>query len=106
MQSEEMAYLKLWEAEAGDFGETAPISALVFLDLVEDGEAVLEPASQSDLVKTMMSTAFAPHVSSADLLAGLTQLAAGNRSYHLRCSSSREAAGLLSSEFRNSRTVS
>ncbi len=105
MQSEEMAYLKLWEAEAGDFGETAPISALVFLDLVEDGEAVLEPASQSDLVKTMMSTAFAPHVSSADLLAGLTQLAAGNRSYHLRCSSSREAAGLLSSEFRNSRTV-
>ena len=105
MQSDEMAYLKLWEGEAGDFGETAQISALVLLDRVEDGEAVLEPASQLDLVNTMRSAAFAPHIASADLLAGLTQLAAGTRSYHLRFSSSRQAAGFLSSEFRNSRTV-
>lgn len=105
MQGDDMAYLKLWEGEAGDFGETAPISALVFLDRVAEGDAVLKPASASDLVKNMVSTAFAPHIASADLLAGLTQLAAGTASYHLRFSSSREAAGLLSREFRASQTA-
>ena len=101
MQGDDMAYLKLWEGEAGDFGETAPISALVFLDRLTEGDAVLEPASAAELVKNMVSTAFAPHIASADLLAGLTQLAAGAAPYHLRFSSSREAAALLSREFRS-----
>ena len=103
MQSDEIAYLKLWEGEAGDFGETAPIRALVFLDRSDAGDAVLEPATWSDLVRNMVSTAFAPHIGSGDLLAGLTQLAAGTRSYHLRFSSSREAAGLLSRKFRTAK---
>ena len=101
LQSEEMAYLKLWEGEAGVFGETAPVRALVFLDRSGDGPAVLEPASRSELVKNMVSTAFAPHIASGDLLDGLTALAADTESYHLRFSSSREAAALLSGEFRD-----
>ncbi|MGB0631379.1 MAG: hypothetical protein ACPGRZ_11860 [Alphaproteobacteria bacterium] len=103
MQSDDMAYLKLWEGEAADFGETALISALVFLDRGDAGEAALEPASRSDLVRNMVSTAFAPHIGSAELLSGLTELADSTASYHLRFSSSRDAAGLLSREFRNTR---
>ena len=100
MQGEDMAYLKLWEGEAGTFGETAPVRALVFLDRVDAGETELRPASRPELVKTMVSTAFAPHISSPNLLSGLTRLAAAADAYHLRFSSSRDAAVLLSGEFR------
>ncbi|CAN0540676.1 unnamed protein product, partial [Laminaria digitata] len=101
MQGEEMAYLKLWEGEAGTFGETAPVRALVFLDRTEAGESELRPASRPELVKAMVRTAFAPHISSPDLLAGLTRLADAAEAYHLRFSSSRDAAALLSREFRD-----
>lgn len=104
MQGDEMAYLKLWEGEAGAFGDTAPVRALVFLDRdttgTEVGEAELRAASRPELVKAMIRTAFAPHVPSSDLLAGLTRLADAADSYHLRFASSREAAALLSREFR------
>jgi hypothetical protein len=102
MQGDEMAYLKLWEGEAGAFGETAPVRALVFLDrdTTGTGEAELRAASRPELVKAMIRTAFAPHVPSSDLLAGLTRLADAADSYHLRFASSREAAALLSREFR------
>ena len=100
MQGEDMAYLKLWEGEAGTFGETAPVRALVFLDRVDAGETELRPASRPELVKTMVSTTFVPHISSPNLLSGLTRLAAAADAYHLRFSSSRDAAVLLSGEFR------
>ena len=101
MQGEDMAYLKLWEGEAGTFGETAEVRALVFLDRTESGASELRPASPPELVKAMVRTAFAPHIPSTDLLAGLTRLAAAVDAYHLRFSSSRDAAALLSGKFRN-----
>lgn len=101
MQGDEMAYLKLWEGEAGAFGETLPVRALVFLDRTETGDSELRPASRPELVKAMVRTAFAPHIPSHDLLAGLTRLADAADAYHLRFSSSRDAAALLSRQFRN-----
>ena len=105
MQGDDMAYLKLWEGEAGAFGETALVRALVFLDRDDGGTegegAKLRPASRPELVKAMVRTAFAPHVSSSELLAGLTRLADAADAYHLRFASSRDAAGLLSREFRH-----
>lgn len=100
MQGDEMAYLKLWEGEAGTFGETAPVRALVFLDRMETGDSELRPASHPELVKAMVRTAFASHIPSPDLLAGLTRLADAAGAYHLKFSSSRDAAALLSREFR------
>jgi len=108
MQGDDMAYLKLWEGEAGTFGDTAPVRALVFLDRKESGTGEdgprLHAASRPELVKTMIRTAFAPHVASQDLLVGLTRLADAADSYHLTFSSSRDAAELLSSEFRRAPT--
>ena len=101
MQGDDMAYLKLWEGEAGTFGQTAPVRALVFLDRTKTGKSHLRPASRPDLVKVMMRTAFAPHIPSPDLLAGLTRLADAAEVYRLRFSSSRDAATLISKEFRN-----
>lgn len=100
MQGDDMAYLKLWEGEAATFGDAAPVRALVFLDRTETGDSGLRPASQPELVKAMVRTAFAPHIPSSDLLAGLTRLADATEAYHLRFSSSRHAATLLSQEFR------
>lgn len=104
MQGEEMAYLKLWEGEAGTFGETVPVRALVFLDRVEPEAGPVTPelraASRPELVKSMIRTAFAAHLDSSVLLSGLTVLADAADAYHLRFTSSREAAALLSSEFR------
>jgi len=101
MQCEDMAYLKLWDGEAGGFGETAPVRALVFLDRRQSGTAELRPASRLELVRKMLSTAFAPHISSIELLDGLTRLADGADACHLEFSSSREAAALLSGSFRD-----
>ena len=104
MQGDDMAYLKLWEGEASTFGDTVPVRALVFLDREDsatvDDRPLLQAASRPELVKTMIRAAFAPHVASQDLLAGLTRLADAADSYHLTFSSSRDAAELLSSEFR------
>jgi hypothetical protein len=101
MQGEDMAYLKLWDGEAGGFGETAPVSTLVFLDRRQSGTAELRPASRPELARKMVSTAFAPHISYAELLDGLTCVADSAGTYHLEFSSSREAAALLSGIFRD-----
>ena len=101
MQGEDMAYLKLWDGEAGGFGETAPVGAVVLLDRRQSGTAELRPASRPKLVQKMVSTAFAPHIPSVELLDGLTRLADGAGAYHLEYSSSREAAALLSCSFRD-----
>lgn len=100
MEGDGMVYLKLWEGEAGTFGDSAPVKALVFLDRREDGPADLGEASRAELMKSLVSTAFAPHVPSPDLLAGLTSLADTAALHRLRFSSSREAAALLSKTFR------
>lgn len=104
MQGDDMAYLKLWEGEAGEFGETAPVRALVFLDRMDAAAGAVAPelrsASRPELVKAMIRTAYAAHLDSAVLLAGLTRLADAAEAYHLRFTSSREAAALLSTEFR------
>jgi hypothetical protein len=96
MEGEGMVYLKLWDREAGSFGERAPVRALVFLDRVDSGPAELGAAGRAELVKAMVETAFAPHLGSAELVAGLTCLAAEADVRRLRFSSSREAAALLS----------
>ena len=101
MQGEDMAYLKLWDGEAGGFGEIAPIGTLVLLDRRHSGTAELRPASRLELVRKMVSTAFAPHIPSVELLDGLTHLADSAGAYHLKFSSSREAAALLSGSFRD-----
>ena len=96
MECDGMVYLKLWDREAGSFGETAPVRALVFLDRAGDSPAELLPAGRAELVRAMVETAFAPHLGSEALVAGLTRLAAEADVRRLRFSSSREAAALLS----------
>ncbi len=100
MQDDSIAYLKLWDGEASTFGETAPIRAFVFLDRRDAGTPDLRPASLPRLVKAMVRATFLPHVSSPELLTGLTRLVASTATYHLRFSSSRDAAALLSRELR------
>ncbi len=101
MEGDGVAYLKLWDGEAGTFGETAPVRALILLDRRSDAASDLVPATGSELMKTLMSTAFAPHIEAADLLRGLAGLAEAAELYRLTFSSSREAASLLSARFRS-----
>lgn len=100
MEGEGMVYLKLWEGEAGTFGDAAPVRAAVLLDRRDAGGCDLLPAPRADLLKALVPTAFAPHVASADLVAGLARLANGVDLRRLRFSSSREAAALLSETYR------
>ena len=100
MEGDGMTYLKLWEGEAGNFGDSAPVTAIVFLDRRADGGCEMTPARRPELLKALVSTAFAPHIPSARLLAGLSTLADATRLFHLRFSSSREAAALLAATVR------
>ncbi len=96
-----VAYLKLWDRESGTFGETAPVRSLILLDRRIEARCDLVPATGSDLVRTVASTAFAPHIGAAALLRGLAALAEDVELYRLTFSSSREAASLLSARFRS-----
>lgn len=100
LESDGTAILKLWDGEAAAFEETAPLKALVFLDRGDNGPVDLVPVSRTELVKSMVSTAFAPHLDSRDLLSGLGGLASTIDSFRLRFSNSREAAAFLSRHFR------
>lgn len=100
MEGDGQVYLKLWEREAASFGETAPVRALVFLDRCDSGVAELLPAARSAVVRSMVGTAFAPHLDSSRLVAGLTRLAGDVALHRLKFSSSREAAALLSRRLR------
>ncbi len=95
-----VAYLKLWDREAGTFGEAAPVRSLILLDRRLEARCDLVPATGSDLVRTLASSAFAPHIEAAALLRGLTALAEVAELYRLTFSSSREAACLMSARFR------
>lgn len=101
MRGDAMAYLKLWEGEASTFGETAPVRAIVFLVRTETGKSSLRPGSRPELLKAMVRTAFAPHISSLQLLSSMTRFVDSTDTYHLRFSSSRDAAVLLSRELRH-----
>jgi hypothetical protein len=104
MQSDQLAYLKLWEGEAAVFSEQIPVRALLFLDRVDPNSGSISPeiytASRSELSKLMDQRAFARHLTPSDLTSGLSHLAETADGYRLRFSSSREAATLLSNKFR------
>ena len=105
MQNEEVAYLKLWDGEAANFGESAPVSALVFLDHRKDGRSSIELNLKPNLAGKMASTVYAPHIEIADLRSGLKQLEKNIPSYNLRFTSGREAAALMSKEWHNARVA-
>ena len=100
MQYADSAYLKLWEGEAADFGESAPITALGFLDRIAGAPAVLEPAMEPDQIRDTLSAATKLPIVTSDIFYELTRPAVGVAFYRLRFSSSREAAALLSRKFR------
>ena len=100
MEGDGSVYLKLWDGEAGTFGDSAPVRALVLLDRRPGADTEIAPVSRSELMKTLVSRAFAPHIDARDLLNGLAAVADGVALYRLRFSSSREAAALLSRTLR------
>lgn len=103
MKGDDDIYLKLWDGEAATYGETAPVRALVFLDRRADGDSELSAATRPEMLKSLVAKAYAPHIAPQDLLAGLTTLADAADLHHLRYSSSRDAAALLSRTFRAGR---
>ena len=105
MQNEEVAYLKLWDREAADFGESAPVSALVFLDPRKAARSSIELDLNCDFVCKMASIAYAPHVNTSLLRSSLTQFVENIPSYILRFTSGREAAALISKEWHNASEV-
>lgn len=100
MEGDDDVYLKLWDGEAATYGETAPVRALVFLDRRPDGGSDLTPATRTEMLKSLVAKAYAPHIPPQDLLSALARLADTVGLYHLRYSSSRDAAALLSRTLR------
>ena len=105
MQNEEVAYLKLWDREAADFRESAPVSAIVFLDPRKAARSSIELDLKCDFGSKMASIAYAPHIDASVLRSGLTQFVEHIPSYILRFTSGREAAALISKEWHNASAV-
>lgn len=101
IQTDEAAYLKLWDGEAATFGEKAGLARLVILDRVEDAPATITPASRAECVKSLLANCFAPHIDSSALVQALERLSAGIPGLILRFSSSREAASLLRTHLKS-----
>jgi hypothetical protein len=102
IQGEDAAYLKLWEGEAAAFGEKAPLATLVILDRVADASAAtINPASQAEILKSLLANCFAPHIDNGLLVPALERLSTAIPGLVLRFSSSREAASLLSAQLKS-----
>lgn len=98
IESADAAYLKLWSGEAAEFGDRAEVSSIVLLSRLDAGPTTLEPASPSEIVSAIITSAHAPHLSAEALVAAATRIGGGADGYRLEFSSSREAAARLISE--------
>ena len=93
--SSDFAHLALLAGEAAGFAERAPVAALVRVARRAEGKAELAPLGRSDLVRSLIAQAFAPHIDAAVLVARLAAIAAAVPSYDLRFSESAAAAALI-----------
>jgi hypothetical protein len=94
------AYLKLWEGEAANFLESAPVSAFVILERSDAGPCTVSPKTRPEIAKALIETCFSPNIDTRSLVPAMTQMAANARGLALKFSSSREAAALLTKTIR------
>ncbi|NKB20480.1 MAG: hypothetical protein GKS01_08275 [Alphaproteobacteria bacterium] len=100
LQDEEAAYLRLGDQEAAGFGEEAPIKALIALDRRDTGDSIFEEAPRPQLVKSLLSQVYAPHLAISNLVPSMNRLASLVPCFTLRFSNSREAAQMIAARFR------
>lgn len=104
IRDDEVAYLKLWDAEAATYGETAPVTALVVLDRRDDGPVRLEPESRAAMAKALLGNCFAPHIGAARLVELLSAIVDSCACYRVTFASSREAAAAIGAMVRGDGT--
>ncbi|MEE8334527.1 MAG: hypothetical protein V3R85_11820 [Alphaproteobacteria bacterium] len=92
IRNDDLVYLKLWEGETAGFGDTAPITTLIFLDRCENGPVRLEPEDRDTMTNALLENCFAPHIKAARLAAWLGAIVEGCACYRATFSSSREVA--------------
>jgi len=104
LRDDEVAYLKLWEAEAAGFDEAAPVAALVILDRRAEGPARLEPESRAAMATALLGNCFAPHIDAARLVGLVGDIVERCACHRLGFASSREAAAEISAALRGGGT--
>lgn len=91
-------YVDLSESELAQFGETAPVAALVLLERKASGPAHLEPVSQGEMLKLILRRNFADEVPAPDIFDRLHALCGDARRLRLTYSDGRAAVALLDRE--------
>ena len=100
LQDEEAAYLRLGDREAANFGDEAPIIALISLDRTDSGDAELADAPRPELVKSLLAQVTAPHLDISRLVPAMNRLASLIPGFTLKFSSSKDAAREIAAKFR------
>lgn len=98
VRADDVVYLKLWDAEAAAFGDTAQVAAVIELVRMENGPARLDPTGPVETLAALKRHCSAPHVAAEALHAGLDDVAGIVPGYRLQFSSSGEAAALIAAE--------
>jgi len=97
--------LRLADAEAARFGETARLRALVLLERIPGAAERVEPAAASAILQALLSQGFAPRLATPARVAALAALARRVPGYRLAYSRSHLAAPMLATRLSRPATA-
>jgi hypothetical protein len=86
--------------ELANFGDTAPIGSLVFLERTEGATAKIEPVSESDALKSLIKQNFSRAMNTAGILRMLGFITASAPAYRLIYDDAEQAVALLEARFQ------
>jgi len=86
--------------ELANFGDTAPIGSLVFLERTEGATAMIEPVSESDALSALIKQNFSRAMNTAGILKMLGFISKSTPAYRLIYDDAEQAIALLESRFQ------
>ena len=100
IQNRQYRFVTPQTGELANFGDTAPIGSLVFLERTEGATAMIEPVSESDALTALIKQNFSRAMNTAGILKMLGFITKSAPAYRLIYDDAEQAIALLESRFQ------
>lgn len=100
IQNRQYRFVMPISGELANFGDTAPIGSLVFLERTEGATAIIEPVSQADALTALIKQNFSRAMNAAGILKMLGFITKSTPAYRLTYDDAEQAVALLESRFQ------
>lgn len=100
IQNSQYRFVTPKSGELANFGDTAPIGSLVFLERTEGATALIEPVSESDALTALIKQNFSRAMNAAGILKMLGFISKSAPAFRLIYDDAEQAVALLESRFQ------